>query len=247
MPAAPRSVFQYAIVRVVPRVERGECLNVGVILLCRPRRFLGARIGLDERRLAAFAPDLDPASIRPHLEAIERIAAGDPTGGPDRPARDRPSGSTGWSRRRARSSSRRRSTPGCATTRRPSSTTSWRRWSTRRRSVSGRRAAPLRRGRPRACRRGSVRRRRIAARVDGSTIRRRRRKAASSRAPTWRAPPTPVSGMSSRKLDGPVRTARSESRASERIRSASSWATVSADRGSGVRPISSRRTDAGRP
>ena len=82
MPAARRSVFQYAIVRVVPRVERGECLNVGVVLFCRPRRFLGARIHLDERRLVAFAPGLDPAAIRPHLEAIERIAAGDPTAGP---------------------------------------------------------------------------------------------------------------------------------------------------------------------
>ena len=82
MPAARRSVFQYAIVRVVPRVERGECLNVGVVLLCRPRRFLGARIHLDEPRLAAFAPSLDPEAIRPHLEAIERVAAGDPTAGP---------------------------------------------------------------------------------------------------------------------------------------------------------------------
>ena len=82
MPAARRSVFQYAIVRVVPRVERGECLNVGVVLLCRPRRFLAARIHLDERRLKALAPGLDPATIRPHLEAIERVAAGDPTAGP---------------------------------------------------------------------------------------------------------------------------------------------------------------------
>lgn len=82
MPAARRSIFQYAIVRVVPRVERGECLNVGVVLLCRPRRFMRARIHLDERRLAAFAPELDPALIRPHLEAIERVAAGDPSAGP---------------------------------------------------------------------------------------------------------------------------------------------------------------------
>lgn len=82
MPAARRSVFQYAIVRVVPRVERGECLNVGVVLLCRPRRFLGARIHLDEGRLAAFAPGLDPHALRPHLAAIERIAAGDPSAGP---------------------------------------------------------------------------------------------------------------------------------------------------------------------
>ena len=82
MPAPPHNAFQYAIVRVLPRVERGECLNVGVILLCRSRRYLGARIALDERRLAAFAPDLDPATIRPHLEAIERIAAGDGGAGP---------------------------------------------------------------------------------------------------------------------------------------------------------------------
>ena len=82
MPEPPRNAFQYAIVRVLPRVERGESLNVGVVLLCRPMRFLGARIALDETRLVAFAPDLDPATIRPHLEAIERIAAGDPTAGP---------------------------------------------------------------------------------------------------------------------------------------------------------------------
>lgn len=82
MPESPRNAFQYAIVRVLPSIERGECLNVGVVLLCRPRRFLGARIALDETRLSAFSPLLDPASIRPHLEAIERIAAGDPTAGP---------------------------------------------------------------------------------------------------------------------------------------------------------------------
>jgi len=82
VPAARRSVFQYAIVRLVPRVERGECLNVGVILLCRPRRFLGARVHLDAGRLAAFAPGLDPEVVRPHLEAIERIARGDPSAGP---------------------------------------------------------------------------------------------------------------------------------------------------------------------
>jgi hypothetical protein len=78
----PRNVFQYAIIRVVPRVERGESLNAGIVLLCRPLRFLGARIALDEGRLAALAPDLDPATVRPHLDAIERIAAGDPAAGP---------------------------------------------------------------------------------------------------------------------------------------------------------------------
>ena len=82
MPKAPRSPFQYSIVRVLPRVERGEYLNVGVILMCRERRYLGARIVLDEVRLAAFAPDLDPTTLRPHLKAIERIASGDPGAGP---------------------------------------------------------------------------------------------------------------------------------------------------------------------
>ena len=82
MPEPQPSQFQYAIVRVVPDVERGECLNAGVILLCRPRQFLAARVRLDEDRLRALAPDADPATIVPHLAAIERIAAGDSTAGP---------------------------------------------------------------------------------------------------------------------------------------------------------------------
>ena len=82
MPEPQPSQFQYSIVRVVPDVERGECLNAGVILLCRPRRFLAARVGLDETKLRTLAPGADPATILPHLTAIERIAAGDPTAGP---------------------------------------------------------------------------------------------------------------------------------------------------------------------
>ena len=82
MPDPQHSQFQYAIVRIVPDVERGECINAGVILLCRPRRFLAARVGLDEAKLRALAPDADPATIAPHLAAIERIAAGDSTAGP---------------------------------------------------------------------------------------------------------------------------------------------------------------------
>ena len=73
--------FAYAILRVVPRVERGEQLNAGVVLFCRRRGFLAVRAGLDERRLAALAPDLDPAVVRAHLDALVRIAAGDPAGG----------------------------------------------------------------------------------------------------------------------------------------------------------------------
>jgi hypothetical protein len=75
------SPFQYAIVRVVPRVERGECLNAGVVLFCRPRRFLDARVELDERRLLALAPDVDLDGVRGHLDALCRIAAGDPAAG----------------------------------------------------------------------------------------------------------------------------------------------------------------------
>ena len=79
---ADRAPFQYAAIRVVPRVERGELVNAGVVLFCRPRRFLGARTHLDERLLAALSPKCDPAEVRPHLENVERIAAGDPNGGP---------------------------------------------------------------------------------------------------------------------------------------------------------------------
>ena len=76
------SPFSYAILRVVPRVERGERLNVGVVVFCRPLGYLGARTGLDADRLRALAPDLDPALVLPHLEAVERIARGDADGGP---------------------------------------------------------------------------------------------------------------------------------------------------------------------
>ena len=78
----PPSPFQYAIVRVVPRVERGECLNAGVVLFCRARKFLEARIALDEVRLRALDPDADLDAIRAHLDAFARVAAGDPEAGP---------------------------------------------------------------------------------------------------------------------------------------------------------------------
>jgi hypothetical protein len=78
----PPSPFQYAIVRVVPRVERGECLNAGVVLFCRPRRFLAARVELDEGRLRALAPGVDVEAVRGHLDAVVRIAAGEPDAGP---------------------------------------------------------------------------------------------------------------------------------------------------------------------
>jgi hypothetical protein len=71
------SLFNYAIVRVVPAVERGECLNAGVILFCRARRFLSARVELDEPRLLALWPATDVDTIRSGLDLIPRIAAGE--------------------------------------------------------------------------------------------------------------------------------------------------------------------------
>jgi hypothetical protein len=79
---ADRRPFEYAIVRVVPRVERGEAFNAGIVLHSRPHRFLGARTELDPAVLAAIAPDCDPEAVREHLNLFDRIAAGDGAGGP---------------------------------------------------------------------------------------------------------------------------------------------------------------------
>jgi Protein of unknown function (DUF3037) len=86
--------FAYAVLRVVPRVERGECFNAGVVLFCRRRGFLAACVELDEARLAALAPDADAGAVRAHLEALARIAAGDAAGG--RVAALEPSERFGW-------------------------------------------------------------------------------------------------------------------------------------------------------
>ncbi len=80
--ADARSPFEYAIVRVVPRVERGEALNAGIVLMSRPLRYLGARTELDAAVLAALAPDCDPEIVRDHLALVVRIAEGDHTAGP---------------------------------------------------------------------------------------------------------------------------------------------------------------------
>ena len=76
------SPFSYAVYRVVPRLDRGERVNVGVVVFCRPLQYLAARTFVDEQRLAALWPELDAAAVRAHVAAIERIAAGDPAGGP---------------------------------------------------------------------------------------------------------------------------------------------------------------------
>jgi hypothetical protein len=82
VPEQASSAFSYAILRVIPSVERGEGLNAGVVLFCRQLDFLAARVALDERRLSALAPDFSPAVALPHLQAIVRVAAGEPTAGP---------------------------------------------------------------------------------------------------------------------------------------------------------------------
>lgn len=80
-----RLAYEYALVRVIPRVERGECVNVGVVLICRARRFLQARVAVDRARLQAFAPYLDEETldaIERQAAMIPRICAGDRDAGP---------------------------------------------------------------------------------------------------------------------------------------------------------------------
>ena len=68
--------YDYAIVRVVPRVERGEFVNAGAIVCCRAADYLAARIEFDEARLRALDPGADIAALRATLEAIPRVCAG---------------------------------------------------------------------------------------------------------------------------------------------------------------------------
>ncbi|MFG2264566.1 DUF3037 domain-containing protein [Streptomyces sp. NPDC048720] len=71
-----RDVFEYALLRVVPRIERGECVNAGVVVYCRARSYVGARTHLDEARLLALDPGADVAGVRAALGAVERVCAG---------------------------------------------------------------------------------------------------------------------------------------------------------------------------
>jgi len=73
--------FDYAILRVVPRVEREEFVNVGVIVFCLENRLLQAKVHVDETRLRALWPTLDVETVRQHVNAVMRICAGDETAG----------------------------------------------------------------------------------------------------------------------------------------------------------------------
>ena len=74
--------YSYAVIRVVPRVERGELLNVGVVLFAREQEFLSARVELDRRRLRALAPDVDVEAVERHLRTFQAISDGLAAGGP---------------------------------------------------------------------------------------------------------------------------------------------------------------------
>ena len=76
------SSFDYAVIRVVPRVDREEFVNAGVVLFCLERKFLEARVHVDEQRLRALWPDLDVDLVRERLRAFPKIAAGAGDGGP---------------------------------------------------------------------------------------------------------------------------------------------------------------------
>ncbi|GAB7102807.1 DUF3037 domain-containing protein [Streptomyces phaeofaciens] len=71
-----RDVFEYAVLRVVPRVERGECINAGVLVYCRAQAYVGARTHLDEARLLALDPRADVAGVRAALRAVEGVCGG---------------------------------------------------------------------------------------------------------------------------------------------------------------------------
>ncbi len=72
-----KHLFEYAVIRVVPKIEREEFLNVGVILFCKGLRYLGSMVHLEESRLQAFNADLDLEEIRAYLNAFDRIGKGD--------------------------------------------------------------------------------------------------------------------------------------------------------------------------
>ncbi len=75
------AAFSYAVLRVVPRVERGEVMNVGVVLFSRQHDYLGLKVRLHEGRLLALDPDCDPEPIRAQLAALTVVASGKGHGG----------------------------------------------------------------------------------------------------------------------------------------------------------------------
>lgn len=77
-----KQLYEYAVIRVVPRVDREEFLNVGLILFCKRLKVIHVRFHIDETKLQAFAPELDIDQIRLNLDSFVKIGKGIPTGGP---------------------------------------------------------------------------------------------------------------------------------------------------------------------
>jgi len=77
-----KRLFEYATIRIVPRVEREEFLNAGVILYCKDLRFLGCIITFNQEKIATLCADLDCKEVEEHLRSFEKICKGDPSGGP---------------------------------------------------------------------------------------------------------------------------------------------------------------------
>ncbi|HEY2193094.1 MAG TPA: DUF3037 domain-containing protein [Actinomycetospora sp.] len=77
MTATPKNTYEWAALKVVPRVDRGECVNVGVLLYCRHEVHLTIRLALDRARLAALAPDLDVEEVATAVHAWARTVAGE--------------------------------------------------------------------------------------------------------------------------------------------------------------------------
>jgi hypothetical protein len=76
-----RYLFEYAIIRIVPRVEREEFLNVGIVLYCKERKFLKTKYGINKQRLNAICAEVDCKEVEEHLQSFEKISAGEKAGG----------------------------------------------------------------------------------------------------------------------------------------------------------------------
>ena len=72
-----RAVFEYALLRAVPRVDRGECVNIGVVLYCQAGDFLGCSVEVDEKRLRALDSGVDLTAVRAAAAVVERTCAGE--------------------------------------------------------------------------------------------------------------------------------------------------------------------------
>lgn len=77
-----KQLYEYAVIRVVPKVEREEFVNVGIILFCKSANVIKVKFTIDEQRLKCFGPDLDLDQIRLNLDSFVKIGMGLPTGGP---------------------------------------------------------------------------------------------------------------------------------------------------------------------